>query len=869
MAKLSRKTQLTTGGPVFVYVDEDKHKIIRMTPIDLTEEDAASWKVEARGKVFTSPRRSTYNSYTAGFKSMIYTDRRVLYPMKRVDFDPNGERNEEKRGESGYERISWDEALDIVCNEINRIKREYGPGAIMLANSSHHLWGNVGYRHSALQRFWNAAGFALVDHNPDSWEGWHWGAMHMWGMSARLGNPQQIDLLEDALLHTEMIVFWSSDPETTGGIYGAHESTVRRRWLQEDLGCKVVFIDPYYNHTAALMDGKWIAPRLGTDVALAMAIAHTWITEDLYDKDYVEKRTFGFDQWKDYVLGKSDGEPKTPEWAEEESGIRAYEIRALAREWAKHKTMLAAGGLGGWGGACRTAIGLEWARSMVALIAMQGFGKPGINIWSTTQGVPVDADFYFPGYADGGIGGDAISSAAGAYFAYRMFDSVNSRPMTSNISDPAGVHIDRYLMPESILEDETITWRGKGFVGGSIEQQFHEYKYPADGYSRVKMLYKYGGSYIGTMGGSNRYAKMYRTKRLPFVVSQSIWFEGEVGFADIILPACTNFERWDIGEWASNSGYNPDSHTIANNRTIVLQKKCIEPLGESKSDYEIFRLVCDRLGTGEVFSEGKTELDWVKQMYEASDLPNVISWEKLLEKGYFIIPVDNKAPSTPGSRWFAEGREQDIRGWLTGIRPTDLVNNKGLQTQSGKIEFVSNSLKRFGHYDTDDKERPLMPMYAKSWEGHHSPRFKDYPLAVLSPHPRFSFHTMGDGKDSFQNDIKDHRVLIDSHYYWIMRMNKADADARGIREGDIIRAFNERGEVLFAAKITERLLPGTCHCYESSAEYDPLGTPGESLDRGGCINILTPKRFLSKCASGMAPGHALVEIEKWKGGTEA
>ena len=362
--------------------------------------------------------------------------------------------------------------------------------------------------------------------------------------------------------------------------------------------------------------------------------------------------------------------------------------------------MLAAGGLGGWGGACRTAIGLEWARSMVALVAMQGFGKPGINIWSTTQGVPVDADFYFPGYADGGIGGDSLSSAAGAYFAYRMFDSVNSRPMTSNISDPSGVHIDRYLLPESILGDETITWRGKGFVGGSIEQQFHEFKYPADGYSRVKMLYKYGGSYIGTMGGSNRYAKMYRTKRLPFVVSQSIWFEGEVGFADIILPACTNFERWDIGEWASNSGYNPDSHTIANNRTIILQQKCIEPLGESKPDYEIFRLVCDRLGTGDLFSEGKSDLDWVKQMYEASDLPKVISWENLLEKGYYIIPVDNKAPSTPGSRWFAEGREQDIRGWLTGIRPTDQVQNKGLQTQSGKIEFVSNSLKRFGHYET-------------------------------------------------------------------------------------------------------------------------------------------------------------------------
>ena len=124
---------------------------------------------------------------------------------------------------------------------------------------------------------------------------------------------------------------------------------------------------------------------------------------------------------------------------------------------------------------------------------------------------------------------------------------------------------------------------------------------------------------------------------------------------------------------------------------------------------------------------------------------------------------------------------------------------EGLQTQTGKVEFVSNSLKRFGHYDTDDKERPLMPIYIPSWEGHHTPRFKKYPLAVLSPHPRFSFHTQGDGKDSFINDVENHRVLIDGFYYWIMRMNPADAQKRGIKENDLIKAYNERGAVIFAA----------------------------------------------------------------------
>lgn len=861
--KLTRKTQMTTGGPVFVYVDEEQDKIVRMTPMDLEESDAESWKIEARGRTFQPPRKTTYTAYTAGFKGTIYTDRRIMYPMKRVDFDPNGERNEEKRGESGYERISWDEALDIVANEIRRIKREFGPGAMVIEPSSHHLWGNIGYRHSALFRFMNTVGMTYGDHNPDSWEGFHWGATHMWGFTARLGNPEQTDLFEDCIQNCEMLVFWSSDPDTNNGIYSAYESTIRRRWLNE-LGVKMVFIDPYYNNTNVLNGGKWIAPQLGTDSALALGIAHTWLTEGTYDKEYVKTHTFGFDEWTEYVLGNSDGVPKTAEWAAEESNVPAHEIRALAREWAKNKTMLAAGGLGGWGGCCRSPIGMDWARLMVALITMQGLGKPGINMYSTTQGVPVDSDFYFPGYADGGISGDCDNSAAGATFVYRMFDGVTSRPMTSNLSTGSGVHVNRLRLPECIMEDK-VEWYGRGFVGASQEQQFHKYTYPANGYSRLQMLYKYGGPHIGTMPQGDRYARMYRTKRLPFVVSQSIWMEGEVPFADIILPACTNFERWDIGEWCSNSGYNADSHNQCNHRVIMLQQKCIEPVGESKSDYEIFRLICEKLHVGDVFSEGKTDLDWAKQMFFASDLPKVISWEDFFEKGYYIVPVTNKAPSAPAFRWFAEDREQDVRGWISRLRPGDLVDQKGLQTQSGKIEFVSNSLKRFGHYDTDDKERPLMPMYIPSWEGHHTDLIKKYPLAVVSPHPRFTFHTHSDGKNSYVNDIKDHRVLIDGFYYWIFRLNSVDAEARGIKDGDIIKAYNDRGAVLFAAKVTERVAAGTCHCYESSAEYVPLGEPGNSTDRGGCINILTKNRLMSKYATGMANEHCLVEVEKWKG----
>ena len=859
MGEVVKLTNGTTGGPVFVYVQDGR--IVRITPMEFDDSDAASWTIEARDKTFQPPRKTTISPYSLGWRSMIYSPKRVLYPMKRVDFDPHGERNCENRGISGYERISWDEAAEIVTDEIKKIKQEYGPGAMMSTCSSHHLWGHVGYRHSAYLRFLNLVGCTYADHNPDSWEGWHWGGMHQWGFSHRLGIPEQYDLLEDALKHTEMMVFWSSDPESTGGIYSAFESTIRRRWLK-DLGVKMVFIDPFYNHTAGLFADKWFAPRPDTGNAMACAIAYVWITEDLYDKEYIETRTVGFDKWKDYILGKEDGQPKTPEWAENESTIPAREIRALAREWGSKKTMLAAGGLGGWGGACRAASGNEWARLMISLAAMQGLGKPGSNIWSTTQGAPHNSDFMFPGYAEGSISGDVDNTAAG----YRWIQRMKGRPTRSNINQSVGQHVPRLKIPEVILDGQ-LEWRGKGFCGSSIEAQFHKYKYPADGYPPIQMYYRYGGSFIGTMGQTNRYVKAYRTDKLPFAVNQSIWLEGEAKFADIILPACTNFERWDISEFAGCLGYIPDSTTQVNHRVISLQAKCIEPLGESKSDYEIFAFLAERLGLHEAYTDGgQTELDWVKRTFEASDLPKHTTWEEFSKKGYFVVPMPEDYQPTPALRWFAEDRKRDTPDW--GPHPEYQHEfGKGLQTASGLIEFESSSLKRFDP-DQDDPERPLIPKYIESWEGHHTTElYNKYPLQMISPHPRFSFHTMGDAKDSWLNEVKDHRVLKeDGHYYWIVRLNAKDAEARGIKQHDLVQVFNDRGVVICAAQVTERLPPGTVHSYESAADYVPVGEPGKSADRGGCINILTPHRFITKNSSGQAPNSCLVEVEKLEGG---
>jgi anaerobic selenocysteine-containing dehydrogenase len=265
---------------------------------------------------------------------------------------------------------------------------------------------------------------------------------------------------------------------------------------------------------------------------------------------------------------------------------------------------------------------------------------------------------------------------------------------------------------------------------------------------------------------------------------------------------------------------------------------------------------------------GKTDLDWVKDYYQATDMPTVMSWDEFAEKGYYVVPAPEEKRAKPGMRWFAEGRAKDTPDW--GPAPWDQIDGEGLQTMSGKIEFVSSSLKRLEATGTLDPERPVMgPQYIESWEGHHTAGlYSKYPLQMVSPHPRYSFHTMGDAKDSWTEEVKDNRVLKDDgRYYWIMRVNSQDAGARAITDGDLIRAFNDRGSVILAAQVTERVPPGTVHSYESCADYQALGEPGHSPDISGCVNILTPKRYITPTSTGMANNSCLVQVEKWESPT--
>ncbi len=193
-------------------------------------------------------------------------------------------------------------------------------------------------------------------------------------------------------------------------------------------------------------------------------------------------------------------------------------------------------------------------------------------------------------------------------------------------------------------------------------------------------------------------------------------------------------------------------------------------------------------------------------------------------------------------------------------RGTDKGDELG--TYSGKIEFVSQSLLKQW---PDDDERPPLPHHIPSWEGYRSELYKKYPLQLISPHPRFSFHTHYDKHTKWLNEIpgsQDHERRI---RLVACPRPSPGRQARGIKNNDIIKLYNDRGAVLCIAVITERVLPGIIHSYASSANYDPL-EPGKakSIDRGGCVNLLTPSRMVSRHAPGMAPNSCLIEIVKWE-----
>ncbi len=788
-------------------VDVDNGRVIRIRPLrydaSYSVEELKPWSVKARGKVFKSPMKSLLPPFGYAYKKRLYSSNRILYPLKRVDWDPNGERNPQNRGKSKFVRISWDEAVEIVTGEIKRLHKKYGPYSILCQGDGHGETKIIQGPHGCNARLLELlGGYTLQSRNPDSWEGWFWGAKHAWGIEPWVGMMwPQTNCFKDVSEHSEMLLFWGCDPETTSAGFCQLVQSRSCLWFAE-LGIKCIYICPELNYGAAVHTDKWIPIRPNTDAALQLAIAYLWITEGIYDKDYVATHTYGFDKFEEYVLGKEDGVAKTPTWAAEITGIPSWIIKTLAREWASKTTSIAhnAGG-----GLIRSAYSTEPARLEVLLLAMQGLGKPGVH-------QIIMSSFGFPQ-------GVVMPNVRAACRSYPIIVGTTQ-------------FIPKTLIPDAILNPPQ-SWYGNTFLWETVDKQFIKFKYPADGCSEIHMIWTDTPCWITCWNNSNRMVTALRSPKIDFVLAQHPWMENDCLFADVILPVNLKLEEEDIGVDIMAEQFS----------LIYPEEKCVESRGESKSDYEICCLLAEKLGVLEKYTEGKTVQEWIRLGFETSGVQDYVSFEEVKKKGYYVVPV-----------------EPDWEKHPAGLKNFyDDPKGNPLNTPSGKIEFYSQNLAK--HFPDDDERTPV-PHWIPYGESHQEsllhPRAKDYPLLIVSNHPRWRLHAQFDDA-TWLREIPTCKIKgPDGYMYEPVWINPADAAARGIKHGDIVKVFNERGGVLGGAYVTERMMPGVVY-QDHGARYDPI-VPGE-LDRGGANNTICPANRISRNAVGQVTSSFLVEVE--------
>jgi len=777
-------------------VDVKDGKVIRVRPLRYDKkykpEEMNPWEIKARGKIFKPTMKSLLPPYSMIYKKRTYSPNRIPYPLKRVDWDPDGERNTQNRGKSKYVRISWDEATDIIAKEIKRQYKLYGKYSILAQGDGHGETKAIHGPHGCQMRLLELmGGYTLQARNPDSWEGWYWGAKHVWGMDP-VGQGRQTNLFKDISENTQMILFWGCDPETTPWGWG---------------------VCPDVNYGAAVHADKWIPVLPNTDLALQFAIAYVWITENTYDKEYLATHTIGFEKLKAHVLGEDDGIVKTPKWASEITGIPARTIKALARKWAKEATTIAHSNGGSF---IRSTFSHEPGRMEVCLLAMQGLGKPGQNQFKFIEWQLFAMNVQMPAPRS-----EIIPNIRGAYTGWRY--------------EVKGQLIPKTLIPKAILSDEPIKWYGNSMAGYPREDQFIEYRYPQeDDGSWLHMIWTDTPCWTTCWNGGNHWHEALRSPKIECVVAQHPWFENDCLFADIILPINTKLEEEDIGVDTLSGNFNH----------IFYEGQCIDPIGESKSDYEAVCEVAKKLGMYEEYTRGKSIKDKVYDGYEQSGIAGRISFEEFMDKGYYMVPTAKDwADDKPGFYKFYEDPESDP-----------------LATPSGLLEIYSQDL---ADYFPDDQERKPSPQWIHESDSHQeslsNPRAEEFPFLIVSNHPRWRIHANLDDI-SWIREIPTCKVKgPDGYLYEPVWINPVDAGPLGIKDGDVVKVYNDRGYVLGGAYVTERIMPGVIY-QDHGTRLDPI-VPGES-DRSGANNLICPTMVTSKNCVGEVTSGYLVNIEK-------
>jgi len=692
------------------------------------------------------------------YRQRLYSAERLLYPMKRVG----------ERGEGKFKRISWDQALDEITRKMVHIKDTYGPQALLdqsYAGASYGVLHKSDQVEGLLGRFLGMFGCRTSSWSIPSYEGTKASSRWTFG-TIEDGNE------DDTFAHSKLIIMWGWNPAYT--FHGGNTFYYMRKAKQN--GCRFVVIDPQYTDSAAAYDAWWIPIRPNTDAAMMAGMAHYIFANNLQDQDFINEFVQGMDagtmpQWaanspngkenfRDYIMGESDGVPKTPEWAAAICGVSAEDIEKLAHMYATTKpAALKASWAPG-----RNAYGEQYNRMAAALQAMTG--NIGV-LGGCSEGI-----------------GKAWHAEAVAY-PYDQYANV----WFASIKSDRWAHL--VLNYPNVKREEIGMWPRSDQWDGVIPN--------------IKGIFWQGSDWFNQLTNINK--EREAIKKLELVVCMDSTITPSGLYADYLLPIATHFERHDAAlPWYKGHYY-------------IHRPKVIEPLGESKTDFQVFTELAYRIG-GDVFGKAYNPKadrsyfdspDVVDEAYLVDWWHNVqshqhvtMSWEEFKQRGVYKFKLDKPHVAF---------REQ-------------IEDGKPFQTPSGKIEILCGELAgvsdwtrtRYGYHV------PSIPKWIEPWESLNSEKTQQHPFHLISPHPRWRTHS-----------IFNNCTWLRETYEQEVTIYTGDAKKLGIRTGDTVEVWNDRGKVVVPAYVTERCMPGVAVLHEGAwIDLDENG-----VDRAGNPDMLT------------------------------
>ncbi|KJY74700.1 molybdopterin guanine dinucleotide-containing S/N-oxide reductase [Vibrio nigripulchritudo] len=357
--------------------------------------------------------------------------------------------------------------------------------------------------------------------------------------------------------------------------------------------------------------------------------------------------------------------------------------------------------------------------------------------------------------------------------------------------------------------------------GKSFKHNGHDLTFPD-----IKMIWWAGGANFTHHQDSNRLIKAWQKPEL-IVISEPYW-TAAAKHADIVLPITTSFERNDMTMTGDYS-----------NQHLVPMKQVVEPQGEARNDFDVFADMAEKLKSGgkDVFTEGKDEMGWLKSFYETAQKAGRTARIRMPKFGQFWSK--NELIEMKFNKKAAKFvRHADFR--------KDPVLNP-LGTPSGKIEIFSKTIESYALEDC-----PPHPTWLEPTE--YTGNAKSGELQLVTAHAAHRLHS----QFNYAAIRKDYAIANREP----ISIHTEDAKARGIKQGDLVRAFNDRGQVLVGALVTDGIKQGSV-CIHEGGWLDLDHKSG--LCKNGCANALTLDIPTSRLANGCAANSSLVRIEKYEG----